>query len=267
MRTMPRLNPGGLVQPEKNTPVVQLEATLRSAADLGHPQAACRLGIELIRCARIGSQQTTLDDLHGDAERAPKESPEAKRLAKEIDTASRALAETQYLCNGVSPESTRNAWRYLFSAASAGNVAAMSRFVRDPGLNPGEPEAAEGWEMYTRNAPEFLQRAIEGGDVRALYQGWFSLSSGKSISQTKTFERDPDKALAYGYALVNGLIDVRRAARISRTNESLAKELGAERAARARQAGADLRAMYFANTDRLEWGDDNSETDVADCWK
>ena len=175
---------------------------LREGADQGIPQAACRLGAELIRCARVRDTLVMLGEAQAAAARAPKNAPEAARMSQYAVELSRALAEDNRMCSGVAVETAREAWRYLYSAAAAGNVAAMSRFVRDPGLELNDPDATEGWSAYRQDAPAFLQGAIKGGDVRALYQAWFSAFSGQSSGGSDIFVRDPDKALQYGTAAV-----------------------------------------------------------------
>jgi hypothetical protein len=255
--------------------VKDLESMLRYAADRGDARAACRLGIELARCRRVESMQTELNDTQtaldetlAEAGRTPQHRANVTRLSHRIEELNRTLAENLRLCRGVSQESARDGWRYLFSAASAGNVAAMSRFVREPGFAPNDAEAAEAWESFLRSAPDFLTGAIEGGDVRALYQGWSSASSGRTVGdlQMQAFPRDPDKALQYGTAVAN-LVDRKRAALVAADNAAIAKEIGPERAALARREGERIRATFFANASPVEWSSEVGETNVDDCWK
>jgi len=179
---------------------------------------------------------------------------------------SRTLGEDQRACGGVPEEMSREAWRYVYLSAVAGNVAAMSRFTRDPGLTPNDPDAEEGWSAFRQRAPEFLAGAIKGGDVRALYQAWFSALGGQSVGGPNIFSRDPDKALQYGTAVID-LLDAFRAERVRRANANIAQEIGAERADAARQEGAKLRNAYFANAQLPDWKTDDGATEVADCWK
>jgi hypothetical protein len=253
-----------VVQPEPGTPLKQLESLLRPAADQGDARAACRLGIELAPCARLGLAKAVLDSAQRDLDRSAGES--ATRLALEVQQLTRAMVETQTLCSDVSQDSIRNAWRYLYNAAAAGNVAAMSRFVRDPGFDAGDANASEGSDAYARSAADFLARAIEGGDVRALYQAWYSASSGRSRNMLNIFARDPDKALRYGTVALH-LVDAQRASRIATSNEAIAKEIGPSRVRAALREAERLRASYFATAQPVEWGHDNGETDAGDCWK
>jgi len=264
-----------LKPPEPPGPLQELETTLRNAADRGDARAACTLGIELVRCARLEAvqtelydTQTALDDVQGNAERAVKDKANVARLSRRIDELTSTLNENQRLCRGVTQELARNSWQYLYAAATAGNVTAMSRFVRDPGFDPLDSETSEAWQTFLASAPDFLARAIAAGDVRALFQGWYSASSGRTIReiQADAFQRDPDKALQYGTAVVK-LVDPRRAAEVAQANAAIAKEIGPERAARARQEGERLRTTFFANATPVNWGPDPGETDVNDCAK
>lgn len=260
----PTAKPLAVIQPDPGTPLRQLETLLRPAADQGDARAACRLGIELARCARLNMDKAMLDSAQQDLARAAGES--ATRLAQEVQQLTRALVDTQNRCSDVSQDSIRNAWRYVYNAAAAGNVAAMSRFVRDPGFEAGNADDAEASNAYARNAGDFLLRAIEGGDVRALYQAWYSASSGRSRGMLKAFPREPDKALQYGTVAAN-LVDPRRATLIARSNETIAREIGPARARTALREAEKLRTAYFAHAQPVDWGHENGETDVADCWK
>src|SRR5260221_5925441 len=72
-------------QPAQGVPVQQVEAMLRDPAITGDPKAACRLGIELIRCSRLDSARASLEAARNDAERAAKGTPEAQRLMQEYN--------------------------------------------------------------------------------------------------------------------------------------------------------------------------------------
>lgn len=239
---------------------------LREGADQGIPQAACRLGAELIRCARVRDTLVMLGEAQAAAARAPKNSAEASRMSQYAGELSRALAENNRMCSGVAAETAQEAWRYLYTAAAAGNVAAMSRFVRDPGLQLNDPDATEGWSAYRQDAPAFLLGAIKGGDVRALYQAWVSAFSGQSAGGSGIFDRNPDKALQYGTAVVD-LLDASRAGKVRAGNDRIAQEIGPERAAIAGQEGEKLRNAYFDHARLPNWGTDDGATEVADCWR
>jgi hypothetical protein len=168
-------------------------------------------------------------------------------------------------CEGVLDTEIDGAWRYLWHAAEQGNVAAMSKFARDPMLSIDSPAvAAEGWDLYRNNAPRLLWQAIQGGDVMALYQNPFSSACGLSAGGKGVIEREPYTALVYGYAALP-LLDPRRAAAVTRRNESLASELLPEQIQKAAREGAELRARYFATSTPTQPTENDGYLDVGDC--
>ncbi len=264
--TAPAIPLREIKQPAEGTPVRDLLALLRDAADQGVPQAACRLGIELIKCSRLRTSLIALGDAQKAAAQAPKNTLDAARLMQRATELARNQADDNRACSGVAREDVSEAWRYIFAAANAGSVAATSRFVRDPGLAAGDPDAAAGWSAYRHGAPDLLRAAIKGGDVRALYQAWAFAFTGQSPGGTEVFARDPDKALEYGTSVLD-LLDAPRAAKVRAANDNLVRELGNERAEAARREGEKLRAGSFASAKPPYWTADDGVTELADCWK
>ena len=252
-------------QPAPGMPVQQFEAMLRDPAIPSDPKAACRLGIELIRCGRLVSTRASLEAARIDAERAAKDTQEGQRSIQVYNDLAGRVLEDERVCRGVSRESSRDAWKFLLAAATAGNVAAMSRFVRDPGMDQRDPDSAPAWEEYERVSPEFIERSLENGDVRVLYHAWLSATNDRWLNG-KIIPRDLDKSLAYGLALT-GLLDQGRGDGVARSNEAVAKEIGKERAEAARQEAAALRNGNFANALPTDFTDDHGAADIADCLK
>jgi hypothetical protein len=231
----PRSTPGTVAAPPPGTPVKQLIAELKSAAEQGDAVAGCRLGAELTACR------------------------DARRSREQIGSALVAS------CEGVSDAEIDDAWRYLWRAAEQGNVAAMSKFVRDPGLSINNlAVSAEGWDLYRHNALRLLRQAVQGGDVMALYQYAFSSASGTTAGGNGVIERDPYASLVYGYAALP-LLDPRRAAAVTRRNESLASELLPEQVAKAAREGDELRARHFTTSPPSQPTENDGYLDVADC--
>jgi hypothetical protein len=263
----PRLTLADISQPPEGTPVKDVLTQLREAADQGIPQAACHVGVELLRCARLGNSLIALGDAQAAAGAAQPNTPEGQRLMRESMAAARSVGNDQRTCGDVPQELTREAWRYVYAAAAAGNVAAMSRFVRDPGMdNTGSTQTEEGWAAYERDAKQFLGEAIKAGDVRALYHAWLVASGSNAARGTKVFRREPDYAIAYGEAL-RGLFDSWTDRRIQQATLKIAAEVGRERAEAAQREGGRLKEMYFAAATPIDKGNDDSVTNVADCWK
>lgn len=210
-----------VVLPPAGTPVKALLAQLRPAAELGHAPSSCRLGMELATCRTA-------------------------RYAVKQGGSPADFAEALGMCEGVPDVDIAQAWRFLFNSAQAGNVAAMSKFARDPGLSIDDLAAsAEGWAAYRDHAQRFFWGAIQGGDVMALFSNWFALMSGLTVGGKGVIERDPYQALVYGTAAIP-LLDPRRQALVVRVNARLAQELKPELVVQANAEGERLRARYFS---------------------
>jgi len=55
--------------------------------------------------------------------------------------------------------------------------------------------------------------------------------------------------------------------RILQSTSKIAAEVGRERAEAARREGEKLKEMYYAHATPIDKGNDDSVTNVADCWK
>lgn len=268
--TAPRakLTLANLVQPPPGTPVKDVFRQLVDAANQGVPQAACRLGFELIRCGRVRNGLLALDSAQRAAAAAPKDSREAQNFARDASMMAQALARDRQACTGIGDADTTDGWRYVYIAAAHGSTTAMTRFVRDPGIGgpPGAPEYEEAWAAYKRDAPQFLVDAIRNGDVRALYQGYVSALTGNSAGGAGVFARNPEKAIAYAVAL-RGLREKPAEQQIEQSVAGLIDEVGPARADAARAQGEKMRADFFANAMPLNRPDADKSPDVAECWK
>ena len=104
--------PGFFAQPlAAGTPVSTVLDRLRAAADSGDRDAACRVGIELARCAAGGPLMAAT---------------------------SSGPVVTQAQCAGVSPTEQQSASRYLAQAAQAGSDAARRALAGDASVSPTE---------------------------------------------------------------------------------------------------------------------------------
>ena len=235
--------------PPIDTPVALVLQTLKPLADAGDVHAACRLGFEKMRCARVRAYRKVA---RGD--------PQSESMQR--------LARDEKLCENVSGAESRDAWRYVWQAAAGGNLAAIGKFVRDPPLQPSDvdlPEYAEGWRLYRENAPTLSARAIEGGDVMTLYMVWFYTATGLQPGDgTFVFPKDPRLALVYGQAALP-LLDTRRRNEVARRNAELRNLLPAEDVTKALAEGDALRARYFAAAQPVSDQQDDGYVDPAGC--
>jgi hypothetical protein len=263
-----KLTLADIAQPPPASPVKDVVRQLVDAANQGVPQAACRLGFELIRCARVRNGLVALENAQRAAAAAPKDSREAQNFARDAAMMGQALARDRQACIDIGDTDTADGWRYVYIAATGGSAAAMTRFVRDPGIGapPGTPEYEEAWGAYKREAPQFLVDAIRNGDVRALYQGYVSALTGNSAGGAGVFARNPEKAIAYAVAL-RGLREKAAEQQIEQSVVGLIDQVGQARADAARAQGEKLRADFFANATPLNRSEADKSPDVAECWK
>jgi len=253
-----------VVLPPEGVPAAKVIAELRAAADHGNPSAGCRVAAEIIHCRDVRQQLGELQAMEADLAKS-RNPQDSALLSKQLENLTNTLRPQQASCEGVSDLDYGQSWRYLWQAAQAGNVAAMSKFVRDPGLSYDEPAAAaEGWASYQSAAPQLLWQAIQGGDVMALYQGWFSAASGLSAGGKGVFPRDPYTALVYGNAVLP-LVDPRRQDNINRMNARLAAELTPAQALQAAGEGMSLRSKYFAGAQPARETSNDGYMDPAKC--
>lgn len=201
--------------PPEGVPLLRVLAELRSAAESGSAPAGCRLGIDLGKCREVRL--------------IPESTPEEKTF-----------------CEGILESDTDDAWRYLWAAAQQGNVVAMSKFARDPVISISNlAVASEGWAVYRNNAPRLLWQAVQGGDVMALFQSFFSSASGLTAGGKGVIERDPYNAVVYGTAALP-LLDPRRQAMVERLVARLSNELKPDQVLQATADGERLRSQYFS---------------------
>jgi hypothetical protein len=218
----------------EGTPVATVIQALRPAADSGDPRAACRLALELSKCA---------------------------------DSANKSTPEAKAACQGVTEQDARKAPEYLWQAAAAGNVGAMSRYVRDPMLDDFTPtESAAAWAQYQQNAEVFLTRAVTGGDVMALYFASRASWTGMGAGARRMFTMDPYMAAVYGNAAMP-LLDPRRQASVSKETLMSESNLPPDQLEKARAEGQRIRETYFAGAARTEDTQNDSYMLPAQCDK
>ena len=151
-------------------PVTQIVEALQARADAGDGRAACRLGIELLRCQLLEQAKMIqwADGLPPDVSIARQGNPEGADRFAEMEIRKIRLGQQ---CDAVDPDLVSRAGHYLLTAARAGEPEAMLRyaagahhgiagqmgFIRDP-----------GFEDWRRDAPAMLLRAAQAGRMDAV---------------------------------------------------------------------------------------------------
>jgi hypothetical protein len=205
--------------------------------------------------------------LDAEVPKYPAGSPEAISASNRAAAFARHTSSEKLACSDVSAGEAATAWKYLYQAALGGNVAAMSRYVRDPGLGTADPAAsAEGWLLYKQNAPQFLNAAVQGGDVMALYFAWWNAATGFSAGGAQVFEKDPYRAVIYGNAVMP-LLDARRRASVAHMMPQLQAQLTPDQIAKAAVESQQLRDTHFASADPAVDNIDDAYVQPSQCEK
>lgn len=227
--------------PPANLPLRDAIAPLQARADAGDAASACRLGIELLRCAHLQDYALAHDDDMARQERAL----EAKG---DLDGANRIAmgrlshAQLRDTCAGVPDALVADAFRYVRQAALAGEPEAMVRYASGEPLVAGVGMAFEtrpAFDVWRREARTVLARALaEGHPEAALLLAETHL--GRSFVLGMLVPRDPVEAGA-SVALVHRLFG---------DDPALARlppppELNAEQAAAASRQAADWHERGF----------------------
>lgn len=168
----------GLAAPSPSVPIPPIDTpisiavdALRQHADAGDAQAACRLGMELLRCQHVPEDSIYLIQESERQEKYRRENGEPK-MAERIAAGRRAALEIHAACREI-PKTTRDrAHNYIRQAALAGEPEAMLRYASGETLGLlghfhrlNSPE----FEAWRREAPVFLRRALAAGRPEAVY--------------------------------------------------------------------------------------------------
>ncbi len=157
--------------PAKEAPLSSIAAELEARASAGDTRAACRLAVELLRCAEIEEFSTYLK------RQGPSDQPE-RPIASDADLAwaERSANEDiwrirqQEQCD-LLPRSLRDqAWSRLRAAALAGESEAMLRYASSAQIGMGMDNAFlahPGFDDWRREAPPMVQRLFRSGDEDA----------------------------------------------------------------------------------------------------
>lgn len=201
----PRYKPGKTSPeslPPQGTPINLIVGALQTRADAGDSRAACRLGIELVRCQQLEQAKSIqwADGLPPDESLARRGQLDAADRFAEIEIRKIRLGQH---CDAVDPALVARATHYLRSAARAGEPEAMLRyatgahhgtvgqmgFIRDP-----------DFEIWRREAPGMLLRAAQAGRVDAVAQLRMGYGSD-SAPYAALIPDDPVQARAWDMVL------------------------------------------------------------------
>lgn len=156
--------------PDPALPLRDAMASLQSRADAGDSLAACRLGVELLRCAQLGGYPEGHDAFMA-REEASKAAEGDIEGAHRIALGRQLHAELRDACLGISARMVARTNHYLRQAALAGEPEAMVRYAAGESITAGNnyvnhfktPE----FDVWRREARPVLMRALASGSPEA----------------------------------------------------------------------------------------------------
>lgn len=158
--------------PPKDARLPDIASTLQSRADAGDRKAACRLGIELLRCQLLQRHPTGLSG-HMDAQEASADGKGELAEADHIATLNLHYHELADACSALPASLIAQGPQYLRQAALAGEPEAMLRYADGQAFNfSGSGYAflrSPEFDQWRAEAPTLLQRALASGRTEAVY--------------------------------------------------------------------------------------------------
>ena len=152
--------------PAHGLPLRDALPSLQSRADAGDSLAACRLGMELLRCAALGQYGPGHDEFQARQE-AEQEARGNTETADQIAVARAVHAQLRDTCAVVPKALQDRAHHYVRQAALAGEPEAMVRYAAGETITTGllglGYTTRPGFDQWRREARPVLMRAMNEG--------------------------------------------------------------------------------------------------------
>jgi hypothetical protein len=228
--------PSSAALPPGDTPLPALIAQLQPRADAGDSLAACRLGVELLRCD-ANDYAVAFHQRHSSGFVREKDAKGQLALANQVEEQHLRELELQIQCRQLPQDMRSRGSDYLVQAARAGEPEAMIRYAVGEhwGLNLDDFLADGHFDAWRREAPGMLQRAMEAGDPRAPVMLMSAFLDDLS-PHTGLVADDPVRGLAFQ------MLHLRLAGRPSPKSR-----LSAAETAQAETLAAELHQRHFGN--------------------
>ncbi|WP_374472731.1 hypothetical protein [Arenimonas sp.] len=226
--------------PPQDAPLAQILPDLHARANAGDRRAACRLGMELLRCQHLGTWDALIS-------RFKKGDAEAEYEAEGNLAAANAVAEERLWrieriqqCRGVPEKMRSQGAYYLRQAALAGDPHAMLAYAEGQHWSPDGRGIALGpeFDRWRQEAPGMIHAALRAGNPTAAFTLQWSYFDDLGFLSAMI----PDDTYR-GY--VYHLLAVRLFGH--RENQRLARDMDAASMERARQEAIQLHERYFKN--------------------
>lgn len=224
--------------PPHDAPLAQILPDLHARADAGDRRAACRLGMELLRCQHLGTWDALVSKvMEGDAEM---EFEAQGNLAAANSIAEERLWRIERLqqCRGV-PESLRSQGaHYLRQAALAGDPHAMLAYAEGHHWSPNGRGIALGadFDRWRQEAPGMMHAALRAGNPTAAFMLQMNYSDDFGFLSAMIPD---DTYRSYVYHLLSVRLFGHR------ENQRLARDMDAASMERASQEAIQLHERYF----------------------
>lgn len=164
-----RAGPGREPLPPLDAPLDEVAPSLLRRAEAGDSAAACRLGIELLRCRQVIGVPVTDGSGHWRQMALAAERAGDARSAEELMARADALAQVVAACQALAPELHSRGPALLRQAAFAGEPEAMLRYASGEELFPAGRHGRMDWvrspelDQWRRDAMPLLRRALAAG--------------------------------------------------------------------------------------------------------
>lgn len=152
--------------PAPDVPLRDALPSLQTRADAGDSLAACRLGMELLRCSALRSYHPDHDQLNARLQ-AEQEAGGNSEGADQIAMGRALHAQLRDACSAVPATLVDRAHQYVRQAALAGEPEAMVRYAAGQTITTGLVGMGyvtrPGFDQWRREARPVLMRAIDEG--------------------------------------------------------------------------------------------------------
>lgn len=181
--------------PPLGTPLSDVLPALKQQASEGDAAAACRIALELNRCAKLEFNRKGVRVLSAPGR--------AESQGKYRDLLVREVAESERSCAGLPDDELDWTLDYAMAAARAGNREARYQVIRGyaVGLDWFRPERTlEGWAWWRQEVAGLINAGMAEGDRRVMEQAIWAYSNASN--GFRIFPRDEMRSMALKMTLV-----------------------------------------------------------------
>lgn len=231
-------NPASLPLPPPDAPLAQVVPDLQARADAGDHRAACRLGMELLRCQHLPTWDALVSSSDPSDSEVEFEAEGNLAAANSVAEERLWLIERLQQCRGVPSALQSQGARYLRQAALAGDSSAMLAYADGNHWRPdGRGTALDSdFDQWRREAPGMVHAALRAGNPTAANMLQMSYSDDFGFLSAMIPD---DTYRSYVYHLLTVRLFGHR------ERPALARELDAAAMERARLEAGQLHERYF----------------------